>query len=394
MDLVTIYYTSVSDGICIIGMEGSGTEVQIPAEIEGKPVTEIGAYAFAVTEEAPLLDTLDTAEEVHLIFKKSENGERHAPLSNRNGHALQRLYLPDTIKKIGAYAISGCTALTVLHLPENLEEIPHHMLSDCFSLLSVGLPAKLQAIGEYAFYNCRSIQKLVIPQQLEKLGRYAFYNCRKMESVNIPKTAIDLGTGLFLNCDNLTYLTFGRCRHIGDLIAGLQQELHITVEFENEQKAKLLLPDFQYEYVEDTPARQFHQVNYGTGHLFRQCIGNSDIDFRRFDELFYLTRREDGASMVLLLTMYRLEFPYRLEEKRKNDYLSYLREHLLWAASYYISLGDLSAIRLFADWGLINEKNIDDLLKLAGEKKKTEITGFLLEYQHNHLQKKKKSFDL
>lgn len=391
MNLVTIYYTSAPDGICITGMNGSGTEVQIPAEIEGKPVTEIGAYAFAVTEESPLLET---AEETNLIFEKSEAEQRKVPLAKRNGNALQRLYLPDTIKKIGAYAISGCTALTVLHLPEALEEISHHMLSGCISLQSLGLPATLRVIEEYAFYDCRNIQKLVLPQQLEKLGKYAFYNCRNMESINIPKTATDLGTGLFLNCDNLTYLTFGKCSHIGDLIAGLQQELHITIEFENNQIAKLLIPDFQYEYIEDTPARQFHQVNYGTGHLFRQCIGNSDIDFRRYDELFYLTRREDGASMVLILTMYRLEFPYRLEEKRKNDYLSYLREHFLWAASYYISRGNLSAIRHFADWGLILETNIDDLLKLSGEKKKTEITGFLLEYQHSHLQKKEKSFDL
>lgn len=56
------------------------------------------------------------------------------------------------------------------------------------------------------------------------------------------------------------------------------------------------LPDFQYEYIEDTPARLFHQVNYGTGHIFRQCIGNSEIDFRRYDEIFYLTKREDAAE--------------------------------------------------------------------------------------------------
>ena len=392
MNFVTIYYTSALDGgICITGMDGSGAEIRIPAEIEGKPVTEIGAYAFAVTEEAPLLDE---AEETKLIFEKTEKGQKKAPLSKRSGNALQRLYLPDSIKKIGAYAMAGCNALQVLHLPDTLEKISNHMLSGCTGLLSLGLPASLRMIEEYAFHDCRNLQKLVIPDAVEKLGRYAFYNCRKIESINIPKVTTDLGTGLFLNCDSLTYLSFGRCRHIGDLIAGLQQELHITIEFENNQIAKLLIPDFQYEYVEDTPARQFHQVNYGTGHLFRQCIGNTDIDFRRFDELFYLTRREDGAAMVLILAMYRLEFPYRLEEKRRNDYLCFLREHLLWAASYYISQGNLSAIRLFADWGLIEEKNIDDLLKLAGEKKKTEITGFLLEYQHSHLKKKKKTFDL
>ena len=43
---------------------------------------------------------------------------------------------------------------------------------------------------------------------------------------------------------------------------------------------------------------------------------------------------------------------------------------------------------------MITAENIDSLLEMAGEAKKTEITGFLLEYQHAHFAKKKKSFDL
>ena len=178
------------------------------------------------------------------------------------------------------------------------------------------------------------------------------------------------------------------------MVAVLNHELHLTMDFDDGNRAKLLIPDFQYEYIEDTPARQFHQVNYGTGHLFRQCIGNSDIDFRRFDELFYLTKREDGALMVLLLTMYRLEYPYRLQENRRQDYLQYLKEHFFTAFGYYTQQGSLDKIRLFAQWGLITAENIDSLLEMAGEAKKTEITGFLLEYQHAHFAKKKKSFDL
>ena len=66
-------------------------------------------------------------------------------------------------------------------------------------------------------------------------------------------------------------------------------------------------------------------MNYGTGHIFRQCIGNSEIDFRRYDEIFYLTKREDAAETVLLLAMSRLRYPYRLQEKHREVYLDYLR---------------------------------------------------------------------
>lgn len=388
---ITITYTPYAEGVKIIGVTGRAAEIRIPDQIGGLPVIAIAPYAFAVQAEAEVSETETPAQ---LSFAEGEDMPRKAPLKEVTGEALKRLYLPDTIREMGAYAFGGCSALEVIHLPENLAVLPDHLFAGCISLKQIALPPQLSVIEGYAFYDCRSLEKLRIPETVQKIGAYACYNCRKMEEINIPRETTDLGTGLFLNCDKLTSISFGRCRHIADLVAVLNHELHLTMDFDDGNRAKLLIPDFQYEYIEDTPARQFHQVNYGTGHLFRQCIGNSDIDFRRFDELFYLTKREDGALMVLLLTMYRLEYPYRLQENRRQDYLQYLKEHFSTAFGYYLNRGDLEKIRLFAQWGLITAENIDSLLEMAGEAKKTEITGFLLEYQHAHFAKKKKSFDL
>lgn len=391
MSSVKIYYTTRENGVKIIGIQGRTSLLRIPEQIEGKNVTAVGAYAFAVDRELP---AAEKTEEIQPEFFSVAEEEWKTPPKEEEGCAIEQIFLPDTITEIGPYAFSGCEALTLLHLPDGLERLSDHLLAGCVCLEAVALPQKLREIEGYAFYGCRSLKKMILPETVEKIGPYAFYNCRNMEQVHIPAKTWDLGTGLFLNCDHLRRLSFGRCRHIADLISVLNQELHLTIVFENGETAKLLLPDYQYEYIEDTPARQFHQVNYGTGHLFRQCIGNSDIDFRRFDELFYLTRREDEALMVLFLAMYRLEYPYRLQENRKADYLQYLREHFLWAASYYIEMGDLQKIRLFSQWGLLTEESAAALLKKAGEAKKTEITGFLLEYEHQHFQKKKKTFDL
>lgn len=388
---ITITYTPYAEGVKIIGVTGRAAEIRIPDHIDGLPVIAIAPYAFAVQTEAEVNETETPAQ---LSFAAGEDMPRKAPLKEVTGEALKRLYLPDTIREMGAYAFGGCSALEVIHLPEHLSVLPDHVFAGCISLKQIALPPQLSVIEGYAFYDCRSLEKLRIPETVQKIGAYACYNCREMEEINIPRETTDLGTGLFLNCDKLTSISFGRCRHIADLVAVLNHELHLTMDFDDGNRAKLLIPDFQYEYIEDTPARQFHQVNYGTGHLFRQCIGNSDIDFRRFDELFYLTKREDGALMVLLLTMYRLEYPYRLQENRRQDYLQYLKEHFFTAFGYYTQQGSLDKIRLFAQWGLITAENIDSLLEMAGEAKKTEITGFLLEYQHAHFAKKKKSFDL
>ncbi|HIY03465.1 MAG TPA: leucine-rich repeat domain-containing protein [Candidatus Anaerotignum merdipullorum] len=388
---IVIQYTPYAEGIKIIGVDGRAARLRLPDTIDGLPVVAVGPYAFAVTAEAPVSQNRTQAA---YTFLQIEDRTRKEAVEASTGEAVQQVELPDTVREIDAYAFAGCTALTAVRLPVGIKKLADHLFAGCVLLETLHLPPDLEEIGEYAFYDCRSIKRLRLPETVKSIGKYACYNCRSMEEINIPRGAVQLGTGLFLNCDRLQYLIFGRCRHIADLVAVLNHELHLTIDFEDGQRAKLLIPDFQYEYIEDTPARQFHQVNYGTGHLFRQCIGNSDIDFRRYDELFYLTKREDGTLLVLLLTMYRLEYPYRLQENRRQAYLEYLQEHFLTAFAYYTAKNDLETIRLFAQWGLITAENIQQLLEMTGAQRKTECTGFLLEYQHVHIGTKRKSFEL
>lgn len=211
----------------------------------------------------------------------------------------------------------------------------------------------------------------------------------------MPKSLEKTGTGMFLNCIRLKYITFGKYINVADIIAPLTQELHITVDFDDGQRAKIVVPDFQYEYIEDTPARLFHQVNYGTGHIFHQCIRNSGIDFRHYDSYFYLTKREDGNVMVMLFAMYRLEYPYKLTDDKKQIYLDYIRENIKFTSEYYISLGDIEKIKLLAKWGLFDEKNADCAMKFSGENGKTDITSFIMDYCHkNFTNNKTKTFEL
>ena len=390
---VQIEYRKTERGIEIVKLHGRCAEVRIPAEIDGMPVVAVAERTFAVKEELPAAEPQEELD-AEIIFVTE------APAETTEGQALRRVFLPDSIETIGAYAFHGCSALERASLPANLQEISLRMFDGCGSLEQVTLSAGLKNIGDYAFYGCGNLKKLHLPESVTRIGKYAFYNCRKMEEINIPLAATDLNMGMFLNCDALKYMTFGRCRHISDLIAGLNHELHLTIDFPQEngetERCKLIIPDFQYEYIEDTPARQFHQVNYGTGHIFRQCIGNSEIDFRRYDEIFYLTRREDEAETVLLLAINRLQYPYRMQEKHKETYLNYIRDHFLWAAEYYINRNENEKIKLFADWGLFTQENLPAVMDIAQKKGRTAILSFLMDYQHKHFQpaRKKKTFDL
>lgn len=387
---VMLYYKASAEGITILGIKGRASQLNIPELIDGKPVVAIGNFAFAIEQEQPLAEEESLGE----LTLCAGSEMRTAPLSQDNGDAILRIVLPDTIRHIGTHAFYGCNALGSILLPHGLKEIAPHTFSGCGALETLTLPQTIKEIGGYAFYDCRCLKSLPIPQGVQAMGRYAFYNCRSLTKINIPPSTEHLETGLFLNCDCLYEIHFGQCKHISDLIAVLNHELLLTIDFPD-ARVKLLIPDFQYEYIENTPARQFHQVNYGTGHLFRQCIHNSDIDFRRYDELFYLTKREDAAVLVLLLAVYRLSYPYRLPENRRETYLSYVREHLLFATGYFIDNNDLETLRLFSQWGLLTTETLPDVIGLAQKKKKTEMLSFLMDYQHKFaVTPKKKTFDL
>ncbi len=387
---VILYYKASVEGITILGVKGRASQLHIPETIDDQLVVSIGDFAFALETEQPLAEEESLGE---ITLCPSTEGRTAIPKEDE-GDAILRIVLPDTIQHIGAYAFSGCNALRSILLPEGLEEIASYTFAGCSSLEALTLPDNIQKIGNYAFYDCHSLKALTIPEKVTTIERYAFYNCRSLYKINIPKNTEHLETGLFLNCDSLYDIYFGQCKHISDLIAVLNHALLLTIDFPD-ARAKLLIPDFQYEYIEDTPARQFHQVNYGTGHLFRQCIRNADIDFRRYDELFYLTRREDAAVMVLLLAVYRLSYPYRLPPERRETYLSYVREHLLFAVDYYLQGNDFEVIRQFAQWGLFTDETLPKIIALAQKKGKTEILSFLMDYQHkNTISIKKKNFDL
>lgn len=390
---IMIEYRVAEDGAEILRVQGRAAEIHIPGDIAGIPVAAIAERAFAVQEELPEAESTEERPAA-LAFTLG----RAEPAGD--GQALKRVFLPESVRRIGAYAFAGCTALERLRLPAGLTALPEHMLDGCTSLKQVALPPGLEEIGGYAFYNCRALAGLALPESVRRIGPYAFYNCRSLEKINIPLSAAELNTGLFLNCDRLREISFGQCRHISDMISVLNHELWLTIDFPQvggaTERARLILPDFQYEYIEDTPARQFHQVNYGTGHIFRQCVGNSEIDFRRYDEIFYLTRREDAAETVLLLAVSRLEYPYKLEKRQREAYLDYIRGHLLWAAEYFMKKDEPEKIRLFAEWELLTAENLPGLLDTAQAMGKTAVASFLMDYRHRHFGavQKKKTFEL
>ncbi len=132
-------YINYGDYIEIYGCEKSATEVVIPSEIEGLPVTQIGEKAFY---ECWNLTSVDIA---------------------------------DSVKNIGALAFCYCKSLTTVNIPDSVERIGTDAFGFCSSLKSIQLPDSVKSIGEYTFYGCSSLASIEIPENLTDIGGYAFY---------------------------------------------------------------------------------------------------------------------------------------------------------------------------------------------------------------------------
>ena len=131
-------YAENDTGITVCAYIGTGTDVTVPAEINGKPVTKIGESAFFA---------------------------QNAPTS---------ILLPDTVTEIGEYAFANCA-----------------------SLVSVDLPSGLRRIGSHAFRQDKQISNLILPEGLVEIGEEAFCYTAALKSVTIPSSLKVWGDGMF-----------------------------------------------------------------------------------------------------------------------------------------------------------------------------------------------------
>lgn len=193
------YYLNSDNEAVISRYLGKDSEVTVPETIDGYTVGEIGTLAFA-----------------------GGNFEGYLDYSFDNDQ-LTSVVLPETVKKIGAFAFEYNTSLVSIDLPDAVEVIPSSAFERCHSLKNIDWPANLKAIGPMAFYDCRGftdiqlpegivrigsnafghckyLKSVSLPETLESIGFYAFHEDSKLESISIPDSVAEIGDGVFMHC--------------------------------------------------------------------------------------------------------------------------------------------------------------------------------------------------
>ena len=168
---------SIADGeVTITGCNPAiSGKLEIPATIEGYPVTAIAGSAFASCYQ---LTGVTIPDSVHKI-------------GNRAFMCCTSLYsasLGSGITTIDEYAFSGCTYLRSITIPNSVTTLGNHAFDGCSRLYSVTLSENLTEIADYTFQNCEKMDDIVIPSGVNEIGAYAFYGCICLTNVTYMGT--------------------------------------------------------------------------------------------------------------------------------------------------------------------------------------------------------------
>jgi len=192
-DELGITYSVYTDHASVTGYEGINTELEIPSEICGVPVTEIGFIAFYESK----IYSVTLPETVTKIGSSAFMNSQ-----------LTSITMPDSITSIQAAAFYG-TKLRSLHLPNLLTSIDPNMFTNCDELIEVTLPDNLETIGQKAFSGCVSLSgEIMLPSSVKTIESFAFENCIALTGIFFSDKIEQIKEGAFQNCQGLTGVIF------------------------------------------------------------------------------------------------------------------------------------------------------------------------------------------
>lgn len=176
---------------------------EIPKVVLPETMKKIGAYAFSSLGEINIPESLEEVGE-HTF----DNYPGWTPLYNSkiffhypyNGD--DRYTIPDGIEKIADNAFSNSKNITEINFPSSVKEIGDNAFGNCTYLEHIELPASLESIGDGAFYGC-NLRSLALPDNVTSIGTSAFSNCDSLTEVTLPANLKSIPGYAFYSCDKL-----------------------------------------------------------------------------------------------------------------------------------------------------------------------------------------------
>lgn len=195
LDDLTLYVydddmDGVDDYIEVSGCDKSATEVIIPDDVLGVPVTIINYMAFYDCSSLTSVYIGDNVTEIEFdAFNGCEN--------------LENVTLPSSLTTIGDRSFIDCKSIVNIEIPDSVTSIGSNAFQNCESLENVSLSNNITNINSYLFSGCSSLETIVLPNTVTSIGDRAFYECSNLTNITIPENVKKIGVGLFYECSSL-----------------------------------------------------------------------------------------------------------------------------------------------------------------------------------------------
>mgnify|MGYP004457169997 FL=1 len=261
------------------------------------------------------------------------------------------------------------------------------------------------------------VEEIVFPDSLREIGRYIFYGCGNLKKLEFSDSLIQIGCGAFTGCHALEELTVhmkqGKKSGVKEMLGEMWQRIDVTFLYEDKNKqtvpeqrlagdifetgkvhrkdskceARLVFPEHYDEAVENTPARILYTEYHGSGSNYRQCFYNKELNYQEYDKLFEMAVVMDKLEVLVDMSFGRLEFPYELTEKAREEYQGYIKKNLSEIAVYLVKQEDIHRLEVISVQKLWTLEGIDAALDCASQRKETEVSAFLMNERVNLVDK-------
>lgn len=238
------FHYSIPDDVVEIGNNVLEDCVNIDSVVVPDSVKKIHAYAFAGSK---------------IKRVKIGNGVTELPDSCfSHCELLEEIDIPDSISSIGQSCFSGCIKLQSVKLGNGVTELPNNCFSECESLEEVDIPDSISYIGQSCFRNCISIRSMQLPDNVSFVCKECFRNCKNLQNITLGNSLKIISVEAFAGCQKLTKISlpqsmnalgnkaFYNCSSLefvdysGNVSIGIDSFLGTLV------KDSYLLPDFKY----------------------------------------------------------------------------------------------------------------------------------------------------
>lgn len=203
--------------------------MEIPSEIEGCPVIELGYDVFDNCSSLTSITIPDSVTAIRVSAFYGCTGLISIDVSSKNeyytsldgvlfnkdltklvkfpcGSSLKQYSIPDSVTSIENTAFRECSSLQSISIPAGVTEIDFATFAYCTGLISIILPDGITEIGDSAFLGCSSLESISIPDTTTDIGRYAFKNCSSLKSISVPDGVRNIYEETFYACDNMTWV--------------------------------------------------------------------------------------------------------------------------------------------------------------------------------------------